>query len=149
MLLRAQAYDYKLSYLPGRQLVVADALSRAPISRPPDDDIAAVSSLALTPFNRQRLGELKHATSSDGTMRELMSIILKGWPDYRNEVPSAITPFFDYRDELTVQDGIVLRGERVVIHEEGYASTSPCWTLGYKLMHQESKRIDFLAKNVS
>jgi len=31
------------------------------------------------------------------------------------EVPHQLTPFFGVRDELSMQDGIVLRGERVVI----------------------------------
>ncbi|XP_041351023.1 uncharacterized protein K02A2.6-like [Gigantopelta aegis] len=44
-----------------------------------------------------------------------MDTIVKGWPDKRSDVPPSITPYFDYRDELTVQDGIVLRGERVII----------------------------------
>ena len=30
-------------------------------------------------------------------------------------MPNSLTPYFSYRDELTVQDGIILRGERVVI----------------------------------
>ena len=44
-----------------------------------------------------------------------MYTIIKGWPNEKSKVPLCITPYFDYRDELTVQDGIVLRGERVVI----------------------------------
>ena len=30
-------------------------------------------------------------------------------------MPKPLTPYFDYRDELTVQDGIILHGERIVI----------------------------------
>ena len=33
----------------------------------------------------------------------------------QQEIPLCITPYFDYRDELTVQHGIVLREERMVI----------------------------------
>ena len=40
---------------------------------------------------------------------------MAGWPTTKKEVPPSITPYFDYRDELTVQGGIILRGERVVI----------------------------------
>ena len=30
-------------------------------------------------------------------------------------MPANVTPYFQFRDELLVQDGIVLRGDRVVI----------------------------------
>ena len=33
----------------------------------------------------------------------------------KHEVSHRLTPFFGIRDELSMQDGIVLRGERVVI----------------------------------
>ena len=40
---------------------------------------------------------------------------MQGWPDHKSLLPKPLTPYFDYRDELTVQDGIILRGERIVI----------------------------------
>lgn len=116
MLLRTQAYDYTLSYRPGTQIPVADALSRAPTTtQPPDTEFENVNSLALSPFNPQRLSEIKQATASDDTLVQLMDTVVKGWPNEKSKLPVCITPYFDYRDELTVQDGIVLRGERVVI----------------------------------
>ena len=45
----------------------------------------------------------------------LKAQIIRGWPNTKRELPAAILPYFDHRDELTVQDGIVLRGVRVVI----------------------------------
>ncbi|GFO26414.1 hypothetical protein PoB_005291900 [Plakobranchus ocellatus] len=37
-------------------------------------------------------------------MNELKDTIIRGWPDHKDGVPSAILPYFSYRDELTVQD---------------------------------------------
>ena len=116
MLLRAQAYTYTLNYRPGAQIPVANALSRAPTSKlPPDPESENVNSLAFSPLNPQRLSEIKQATASDDTLTQLMDTIIRGWPSEKNKVPLCIIPYFDYRDELTVQDGIVLWRERVVI----------------------------------
>ena len=116
MLLRAQAYNYTMSYRPGAQIPVADALSRTPTTiQPPDTEFENVNSLALSPFKPYRLSEIKQATAADYTLTQPMDTIIKGWPNEKSKVPLCITPYFDYRDELTVQDGIILRGERVVI----------------------------------
>ena len=40
---------------------------------------------------------------------------MKGWPEHRAQVNAAVLPYHSYRDCLTVQDGIILRGKRVVI----------------------------------
>ena len=44
-----------------------------------------------------------------------MDTISNGWPEDKNQVHACVLPYFPFRDELTVQDGIIQRGERVVI----------------------------------
>lgn len=44
-----------------------------------------------------------------------MKVILQGWPDDKSSVPALALPYFNQRDELTAQNGIIFRGERVVI----------------------------------
>ena len=46
---------------------------------------------------------------------KLKTVIMNGRPPHRASLPSALTPYHDYCDELTVQDGIILRGHRVII----------------------------------
>jgi len=40
---------------------------------------------------------------------------MSDWPENKASLPQSISVYFNYRDELSVQDGTVLRGERVVI----------------------------------
>ena len=42
-------------------------------------------------------------------------MILKGWPDNNNSVPKEVSQYFNVRDELAVQDGIIFKGQRCVI----------------------------------
>ena len=44
-----------------------------------------------------------------------MDTIKTCWPDTKQSLPAVLLPYFSYWDELTVQDGNVLRGDRVVI----------------------------------
>ena len=40
---------------------------------------------------------------------------LRGWPKKRSSVPKEVSEYFNVRDELAVQDGIIFKGQRCVI----------------------------------
>ena len=41
--------------------------------------------------------------------------MLQGWPAERKDAPVQVTPYLSVRDELSVQDGLIYRSERVVV----------------------------------
>ena len=94
-------------------LHVGDPLSRAPL--PSADDVHTCNNISFTPFNDSRLSEIKADAALDPTLSQLKLIILLGWPDLKSNLPSYVLPYFSYRDELTVQDGVILRGDRIVL----------------------------------
>jgi len=99
---------------PGKSIPVSDTLSRAPLCDPPNTSIV-VNNLSLIGIRPDRLGDIRLATGKDSVLTELKKVIMDGWPNERSLVTSSISQYYSYRDELTVDDGIVLRGERVVI----------------------------------
>ena len=62
-----------------------------------------------------QLQELKEATSQEETLSAVSHYIKNGWPDEKREVPRRARPYFNYREELVLEDGIVLKGTRLVI----------------------------------
>lgn len=42
---------------------------------------------------------------------------MTGWPDSVSEVNGIVQPYFNVRDQLILQDGVIFRGDRVVIPE--------------------------------
>ena len=38
-----------------------------------------------------------------------------GWPDKKEEVQTEIRNYFHFKEELTVQDGILFKGNRVIV----------------------------------
>ena len=113
--MRAQEYNFKVTYKSGKDIPIADALSRAPVNSSKSEEIIPVNNLSFTSFKASRLDEIRMKTQSDDTLKLLKQTIIKGWPQNKASIPLSLTPYFNYRDELSVQDGIVLRGERVVI----------------------------------
>ena len=45
----------------------------------------------------------------------LRKVIFKGWPDQRKEAPAAVQEYWNYRDELAIEDGLIVKGERNVM----------------------------------
>ena len=56
-----------------------------------------------------------HASADDPILQELREIIQQGWPECKKDVPPSVRAYYDFRDELTVQDQLVFKGPRIVI----------------------------------
>jgi hypothetical protein len=54
-------------------------------------------------------------TSSDLTMRLLQDMILTGFPKSPTTMPDTIRIFIQYRDELSMMDGVVLYQDRIMV----------------------------------
>ena len=40
---------------------------------------------------------------------------MQGWPDHKSKMPSFLAPNQRYADELTVQNGVIYKGEKVIV----------------------------------
>ena len=136
MLMKLQRYDYIIEYHPGKEMHIADTLSRAygtmtcprPASSSQTEQIAVVdqsfsieleatsatSDLALR-IPRSQLAAIKKATSEDTVLQAVAEVIKKGWPDDRSGIEPAILPYYHIRDELTVDDNILFKGQRWIV----------------------------------
>jgi hypothetical protein len=81
------------------------------------DEAEIVNSISYIPVAEDRLSSLKMETSKDSTLQDLIDIILKGWPEDKGQLKGTLTPYFHVRDELTTQDGLVLKGDRIIVPE--------------------------------
>lgn len=52
-------------------------------------------------------------TKEDEILPELQEVILSGWPESRDQVSAKLQEFWNYRDELTVYHGLVLKGQKI------------------------------------
>lgn len=119
MLLRLQKYDIDVTYVPGRDLLLADTLSRAylPDSEQgeTESDLETVNMVTYLPISAERLSAIRDATKEDEKLQGLIKLILRGWPKNKRDIRQDVQHYFAFQDELTYQDGIVFRGERAVI----------------------------------
>ena len=123
LLLRLQQYDAEIRYRPGREMYLADTLSRAYLSLSPTDtqrsetekEVESIHAVDYLAISEQQLSEIKQETAKDPTLQTLKNVILRGWPENSSSVPKEVSEYFNVRDELAVQDGIIFKGQRCVI----------------------------------
>ena len=114
---RLSEYDYKVEYRQGSQNAVADALSR--LSVPSTGDAVADPThdaivKALTSDNVSPAA-IKDATRADSTLSAVTRYITQGWP--KKVTSPGLTAFVHVKEELTFENGYLLRGERIVVPE--------------------------------
>ena len=61
------------------------------------------------------LHQLRMSTQADDELALLKHTIMQGWPKTIKQVPPVLQPFWAFREELTVEDGLILKGTRIVI----------------------------------
>ena len=63
----------------------------------------------------QPLKYMQEATVEDSILKQVIHYTLDGWPSTKKHLSKEIQPYFDHRLELTVHNGCILRGLRVII----------------------------------
>ena len=59
--------------------------------------------------------KLKDSTQRDPILRAVYQLTKQGWPHQQRHVPHAAKRYWDFRDKLSNDDGLVLKGLRLVI----------------------------------
>ena len=124
MLLRLQRYDVDLQYKKGKEMHIADALSRNYVktSTPKSDSQSEfchqIEDIVLSehlPIATETIQQFRMVTAQDSDLQTLMRIVLIGWPNHKKDLPPEVQPYFSSRDELTIQDGLLFKNDRVII----------------------------------
>eukprot|EP00731_Ephydatia_muelleri_P000593 Em0001g593a len=99
----------------------ADALSRAFAEDRTTDGMEEELSCSVRMILKNsilpdvQLQKIKEATLEDTSLQQLSSIICSGWSARRTQVPSNLEMYWNFHDELSVADGIILKGEKMLI----------------------------------
>ena len=106
----------EVEYQPGKEIVHTDTLSRLP-SVHNKETLDLDVRVDFVRFSDERIQEVRNKTKDDQVLRTLSETIVTGWPETIKELPTSIRSYLAFRDELFVEDGILLKGTRVIIPE--------------------------------
>lgn len=138
-------FSFRMLHVPGVRNTAADAVSRYPVGTAEEitlpDDVASILTTAsphdflmsIRSHDNHEESEvcsnnqntkvieavswdaLRQATSSDPQMCKLIEHIEYGFPITRENMHPELRPYYQFRDNLSTFDGVVLYRERVVI----------------------------------
>ncbi|XP_046585212.1 uncharacterized protein K02A2.6-like [Haliotis rubra] len=124
MRIRLQMYDMTVQYTPGKEIPVADMLSRHFKETDKllninslDDDVQAYVHMVISnlPISNDKMSDIRAATSQDTSLQAVAKYIHNGWPTPVKECVSETRDYWTFRDELSRVEGILFKGRKVII----------------------------------
>ena len=119
LLLRLQKYNATIWYKLGKNMISADHLSRnvnsdgSKVPTIPDLNLE-VSAFELN-ASPSKLECIRQESECDPHMLMLKELIIQGWPKDIRQCPLPLHSFSNFRDELSIIDGIVVKGNHMGI----------------------------------
>ena len=121
ILLKIHQYRVQIIYKPGPGIFIADWLLRQNHTEGKDKPIKGMEiqvDMIQTMTDMPEcvsMAEIQQASSLDNHLQQLKGIIISGWPDSRDELHMNLQPYWSYRDDLAVIDGVILKGKCFII----------------------------------
>ena len=115
MRLKLLKYTFKIEYLPGKDMFLADALSRAYLQehgQTESDMDYVVHAIIKNTMSENRHQKLVEATKHDPHLSQVITFIKSSWP---NNLSGEVGRYSLLKDNLSVQAGLIFFGDRVLI----------------------------------
>lgn len=105
-------------------MYIADTLSRAPevesVYKIEDiektiKEIEAVNPLEYVRVSDETVRMTQELTQQDEELQSLKAIVEAGWPANKKNIPPTIQKYWTYREDISLYDGMLLKGNRVII----------------------------------
>ena len=121
ILLKIHQYRVQITYKPGPEIFIADWLSRHNHTEGKDKPLkgmdiwADAKQTAMDMPECVLMTEMQQALAQDNHLQPTKNLIITGWPYSRDELCEELQPYWSYRDELAVIDGIILKGRHIIM----------------------------------
>ena len=131
MLMTLQSYNLQVVYKPGPEMFISDTLSRATAPctgrgtvyqrhaictlQQEQEEAQHINQADYLNVTDQRLTQIRLQTEKDECLQLLKTMVLAGWPEVKENTPHSTREYWSIRDELSAQNGILFRGQRVII----------------------------------
>ena len=133
MRMALQRYRLLIVHVPGKEMVLSDTLSRAPL---PEEDsnfdpswevlsirrercfikeLNNIKRIEGMPITDIRLQQLKNETMLDQNLMKLKQMIQFGWPTTIQDVDDNIKSFYKYKDQLAFEDNLIFKDDRILV----------------------------------
>ena len=111
---------FDVQYRKGVEIPLADALSRVTLTPVEEDGIqlpiVAVNLITSNlPVSSTEIELIHEEMSKDPTLTLLRHYIHMGWPNDHRMLPQELHTFWNYREDLSLENGLITKGARLLI----------------------------------
>lgn len=119
MRLRLQAYDIKVVYKPGKELFLADALSRSFLKDDVSTLVETESQICMLienlPMTETKKDLFKTEIEKDDDLQTIIRYVKNGWPADKKKIPDVIRVYATFKDDLSIANGLLFKNDRIVV----------------------------------
>ena len=113
-------YMFKMEWIPGKDNTIADKLSR--VSPTPVNLIKSEIELPIHQVNimkatmeEEDVRKLQQETAFDPELQAMAKAISNGWPTLCKQTHPILHDYWNYRDELSINNGILTKNQKIII----------------------------------
>ena len=99
-------------YKSGLELFIADWLSQNNHIENKDEEIHDMDVPQC-----MSIQQIQQAPTKDEHLQWLKGYIIAGWPEIKSQVQEDIRAYWSFKDDMAVNDGIIMKGRHVIIPE--------------------------------
>ncbi|XP_018405250.1 PREDICTED: uncharacterized protein K02A2.6-like [Cyphomyrmex costatus] len=122
MRMRLMRYTYSVVYVPGKQLVLADSLSRNPSKNKEKREVDISEDLDVyinfivdnLPATKDILERIRTQQETDYVCLRLKQYCLSKWPS-KNNLAAGLSPYYQHKEEISLCKGYLFFGSRLII----------------------------------
>ena len=123
MLLRLQKFDIDIRYKKGKELYLANTLSRAHHAETEKlsefcHSLTGVDQKENITVGDSLLEDTSTATCQDCNLQELKELFVVGWASSHKKVPKSCQSYFGCREDLIFFHDFIMKGEAIVVPKQ-------------------------------
>ncbi|RYE25774.1 MAG: hypothetical protein EOP45_04445 [Sphingobacteriaceae bacterium] len=109
-------YRVNLVYVPGKELYIADLLSRYYNKEDKTHEIEDLNEFVHTiNITDERKEDFKKALQEDKCLSELKKVLLNGWPTDKKPLNEEVKSYWKHRNDLILDDDLIFLNDRVIV----------------------------------
>lgn len=115
--LKLMKYNLNVSYLPGKEMHIADALSRAfnNYHSKIDTDSSLNEVVHSVNMSDSRILEFQTETEKDAVLKELITKVQDGWPNSKQKVPDSLSFYWNKKNDIWFENGLLFYNHRIIV----------------------------------
>ena len=79
------------------------------------EEIETISLVIQHQSLKSHLREIAEETAKDNVLQSVIRLISENWSISKRHIPTKVFPFWSCKDQLSFNDGIIYRGDRIVV----------------------------------